>query len=395
MLKLRIIQAAKGDCLVLVYGTDPAHPRYMLIDGGPSGVYRPYLAPELARIRAAGGRLDHVVLSHIDDDHVRGLLDFLNAKRDGGWDLAIGELWHNTFSQTMGTERASQVADAMLEDMAASRGSDGQPDTLLMDLDARSINQGDKLTTLAEELEIPINPNFPPLEPTAGPRGLVCAETATKLLRLDGLTLRVAGPNRKNLARLRQEWDAWLAARTARGLDTSYANLSSLMFLVQTPNRKRILFTGDGRPDEVVDALTKARVLNSRIKQLQVDVLKLPHHGSIRNATPEFFRTIIATHYIISADGQHDNPDIETLRVLTDARKPDRQPYYIWITNETQSTVDFRAERPPSAEYRYRFVQLPYDTPAADQVLEIDLDAPDPAAKYPPLPGPYRPVKIS
>jgi hypothetical protein len=223
---------------------------------------------------------------------------------------------------------------------------------------------------------------------------LICADTVGQPLALTGLTVRVVGPTRENLQTLRKEWDKWLAKRAARDLDTSYANLSSVMFLVESPDHKRILFTGDGRGDEIIAALRKAGVLNDQVKTLEIDVLKMPHHGSIRNATLDFFKTITARHYVISANGENDNPDIETLCVLTDARKADGQPYFIWITNETESTCRFRTERPPSNVYRYRFVQLPYGLPAERQVLELDLDAPDPAAAYPPLPGPYRPVAI-
>ncbi len=80
--------------------------------------------------------------------------------------------------------------------------------------------------------------------------------------------------------------------------------------------------------------------------------------------------------------------------MLTDVRKADKQPYYIWITNETESTCTLRTERPRSEVYNYRFVQLPYGLPGDRQVLELDLDAADPAAAYPPLPGPYRPVAV-
>lgn len=397
MLKLRIVQAKEGDCLVLVYGTDPQNAHYMLIDGGPGGIFSPYLAPELKRIQAANGQIDQVVLSHIDNDHAIGLLNYFATLQEsagsGKW-LLPRELWHNTFSQMVAPQRAAQVAEAMVEDMAGSRDLEWEPDTFLMDLDpgARGLAEGDRLTRMADALNIPVNPGLPPLEPELGPQGFMCAETAKKALAFDGITLRVAGPTRKNLQRLRKEWDEWLGSRGERGLDTSYANLSSLMFLVKSKDGKRILFTGDGRPDEVVAALKRARAISSRTGKLKVDVLKLPHHGSIRNATPEFFQTVIAKHYVISANGKHDNPDINTLRVLTDIRKADGEPYYIWITNETPSTCDFRKERPPSDEYCYRFVQLPYDTPAAEQVLEIDLDLPDPAASYPPLPGPYTPV---
>jgi hypothetical protein len=395
MLKLRIVQAQKGDCLVLVYGTNKAH--YMLIDGGPGGVFETYLAPELKRIQAAGGQLDQVVLSHIDDDHAHGVLDFftdLRRPEKDGWELEVGQLWHNTFSQTVGAERALMVVDAIAEDMAQSRDLEEDLDTFLMDIDSRSIDQGDKLTRAAAALHVPVNPGFPPLDPKSGPQGLVCVDTAPTALEFDGITVQVAGPSKANLERLEAEWDAWLKKHGERALDTSYANLSSLMLLVTSRNGKKILFTGDGRGDEVLAAVNKAGLLDKATNKLEIDALKMPHHGSIRNATPEFFKTIVARHYVISADGENDNPDYDTLKLLTDVRKADKEPYCIWITNETDSTCRFRNERPPSDTYRYRFVQLPYGLPAEQQVLELDLDLADPAAAYPPLPGPYRPVAI-
>jgi beta-lactamase superfamily II metal-dependent hydrolase len=54
-----------------------------------------------------------------------------------------------------------------------------------------------------------------------------------------------------------------------------------------------------------------------------VDILKLPHHGSIRNVGPSFFERIIADHYVISANGRFGNPESETLELIVAARKDD------------------------------------------------------------------------
>jgi beta-lactamase superfamily II metal-dependent hydrolase len=50
-------------------------------------------------------------------------------------------------------------------------------------------------------------------------------------------------------------------------------------------------------------------------------VLKLPHHGSIRNASEAFFESITADHYIISANGKFDNPDKALLDMMADTVK--------------------------------------------------------------------------
>jgi hypothetical protein len=52
--------------------------------------------------------------------------------------------------------------------------------------------------------------------------------------------------------------------------------------------------------------------------KLHVDILKMPHHGSDRNIEPIFFRRITADHYVFSGNGEHGNPERETLQMLLD-----------------------------------------------------------------------------
>ena len=57
---------------------------------------------------------------------------------------------------------------------------------------------------------------------------------------------------------------------------------------------------------------------------MHVDVLKVPHHGSSNNLDDDFFERIIADHYVFSGDGEHGNPERETLEMLFKARGDDR-----------------------------------------------------------------------
>jgi glyoxylase-like metal-dependent hydrolase (beta-lactamase superfamily II) len=83
-----------------------------LIDGGPSNVYAPYLKPRLAQIHQArqlGDEeplpVDIVMVSHIDDDHINGLLDLTREQRTNMPDLRlrVGSLWHNSFDDLLNT----------------------------------------------------------------------------------------------------------------------------------------------------------------------------------------------------------------------------------------------------------------------------------------------------
>jgi beta-lactamase superfamily II metal-dependent hydrolase len=69
-----------------------------------------------------------------------------------------------------------------------------------------------------------------------------------------------------------------------------------------------------------------------------VDIFKVPHHGSARNVTREFFSEITADVYIISADGTYGNPDFETLGWIVETAREASRKIKIVFTNETDST---------------------------------------------------------
>jgi beta-lactamase superfamily II metal-dependent hydrolase len=102
-------------------------------------------------------------------------------------------------------------------------------------------------------------------------------------------------------------------------------------------------------------AVRSAKLLKNG--RLHVDLLKVPHHGSDRNVSTEFFRVITADHYVISANGEHGNPDVPTLKMLSDARQNDGKPYTVYMTNKLAKVDTFlrgeqNAGRNMQAAYR-------------------------------------------
>lgn len=359
--KLRVIQALHGDCLILEYGSHTDR-NYMLIDGGPSSVYENHLKGELTGIRELGGKLDLAILSHIDDDHINGLLDLLHEliqqRREGEQEtIAIGGLWHNSFGQTLG-ETVERGLARQMEASWIKRGS--MP---LVDIQARSIKQGHDLTASARGLRIPVNVEF-----RDTPDRLVCLENLDKPIQLANLKIRVVGPTHGTLKSLQVEWEKWLAKQkkaaelpaaeaeiVSRDLDKSVPNLSSIMLLVEGED-KTVLLTGDGRGDHLLEGLQQAKILKED-GTIHVNVFKLPHHGSARNVTPELFEHVTADMYVICADGTNDNPDFQTLEWLVQAAITQRRSFIIVATNETVSTKALVEKYNPS-RYSYKLMSI-------------------------------------
>jgi hypothetical protein len=99
-------------------------------------------------------------------------------------------------------------------------------------------------------------------------------------------------------------------------------------------------------------------------------VLKLPHHGSVRNVTEEFLTTVTADHYVMSANGKYDNPDLDTLKLLSKLRGD--APCTFHLTNPVPHAVKFfkSDQKKPGKKYKVNIRQDPA------RALLIDLGEP-------------------
>lgn len=218
------------------------------------------------------------------------------------------------------------------------------------------VSEGNRLRILAKKLRLAVNHGFTD--------DLVMLETSTQPIQLGPLTLRVIGPNRASLDALRVEWLKWLAKTEQKiasdptamtNSDKSVPNLSSIVLLAEC-DHKTILLTGDARSDHIVSGLDQAGLLTDG--KLHVDVMKVAHHGSDRNHTAKFFKTVTAGKYVISANGKDDNPDLKTLEWIVEAAHAAERPTEIIVTNATPTTKAIKASHKPS-DFGYQLTVKP------------------------------------
>lgn len=346
MFKLHAVQARFGDCLILEFGSK-AKPRFVLIDGGPPRCYEEALAPALESIVGAQGHLDLAVLSHVDNDHVIGLLDLFAAIEEDRANgvpsrTRIGQLWHNSFERSI--DRSGEISER-LQTVMALAGTVGVAMPLTTDA-FLGVREGYRLRTLASQLQIPVNKGF---------KNDLLTATVKTPIKFGPLTLHIVGPTEENLEELRQAWLTWLE-KTERDIpkkpssaahaDRSVPNLSSIVILATCEDRT-VLLTGDARGDHILAGLQQAKLL--RRGKLHADVLKLQHHGSNRNITPTFLETVTADTYVVSADGTYNNPDYDTLKWLLQAAKKQQREVEIVVTNPTASTQQLLKDFKPAS----------------------------------------------
>lgn len=322
-MELEALPAAKGDCLLLHHELD-GQKRLVLIDGGPGGVYPKTLKPRLLKLRKtriADGDIaeedplfiDLVIISHIDDDHINGILALLQDMSDGERRFRIGRIWHNSFATLLDAAPPQAIARVL------NQADDGDPDRHDLGMIIASVPQGNEVLKLAKKLGISVNPEFDskPMLATDG-----------KPHAIDGFQITVLGPMEAELKNLRKLYADWLkehdagtasiASLIASFKDTSVPNLASIVLLIEKDGQ-RFLLTGDARGDKIMKAAKELNLLHAD-QTLPVDIFKVPHHGSDRNNAANCFRMFPAPHYVFSGDGHHGNPERETFVYLVEAR---------------------------------------------------------------------------
>ena len=231
-MRLRVFFAGDGDCLLLTTGDG----RHVLVDGGRTAPFRANARPVLADLATAGEQVDLLVVSHIDADHIAGVISLL--KEVAAWevhDYQVGEggnpthpepatprpprvvgLWHNAWRAQLGdlegpvAALASYTAEAL---SLASGEVDDETGAARLALDslsglAESINDGVTLLRLADD-ETPVARN------AAFGHGLVLLQSPVHVEQVGSATLQVLGPAEIHLKKLREEWRAWIARQPA------------------------------------------------------------------------------------------------------------------------------------------------------------------------------------
>lgn len=359
LFSLEIIPAKKGDCLLLHYGT-VIDPKLMIIDGGPRGVYGSRLKPRLQELAASRQRplaVDVVMVSHSDDDHIHGILDLTSEELQRDSDsqvrlLTVQSLWHNSFADVV-KQPSSAIKDKFtnnfgeaslsstsVSDVEVERLEDQLPEPLSHETlehfhDAlkvlASLPQGDALAADARGLGWETNLEFD--------NELILQKDGNPALELiGGLKATIVGPLPADVEAVRKVYAETVANTDPKGstsalaayADPSVTNLSSIVVLFEVSG-KRMLLTGDARGDKILEGLEACGLMGIG-GTMNVDVLKVPHHGSSNNFERDFFSRVRADHYVFSGDGEHGNPERETMEMLLDARGMDE--FTIHLTYE-------------------------------------------------------------
>lgn len=300
MLRIEMLPAGHGDSLLLEFGDDAA-PHRVLIDAGPFYAYRSF-AQRISDIASSGQRLELFVITHIDTDHIDGAIKLLGAAPSG---IVLRDIWFNGWEHLLpGRKRKKErgpvqgeMLQALIDDNKLSWNAAFDGEAVSAEkgrlLPVRTLDGGLTLTLLSPEWSelINLNPDWETEVIAAGLEPGSREKALEKLRKSPRYRPRRAGPrNIRELAAARFEEER------------SKTNASSIAFLAEYGG-KTCLFAADAQPYRLVDSI---RILlgQRRERRLKVDVVKLSHHGSRGNTSPELLSLLDCKHFLISTNGQ-------------------------------------------------------------------------------------------
>jgi len=314
-MKVKFLKASKGDCFLISFEDEMKVLRNILIDGGVKETYFDSsnnldgdLKLEIDRLKKNNEKIDLLILSHIDNDHILGLLKWFEMDRNAF------EFIGNTLFNS-----GKLIAEYLKE-----------PENPDLELGLNVFNTTYTGVNQAIDFEKYL------LEHKIWNRKVVCAGNE---LDENGINIKILSPTKEQLLKLLKEYknitkdNSYTGSSTKdwknslkdlindeksnykKPRDNSPKNQSSISFILTINNRK-FLFLADAPSEQIVKELHSLGY--NKENPLKIEFMKVSHHGSKNNTSNEILQIIKTNHYLISTDSScHGHPDKRTLaRIL-------------------------------------------------------------------------------
>jgi beta-lactamase superfamily II metal-dependent hydrolase len=322
-MEIRFLSVGCGDGICIRFFGEDGSYHNILIDGGTEkgDKYERSLKKEIIAINERKEKIDLWIITHIDDDHIGGILRFVKDQAlFKEIDLSATRFWFNY--------------------------SDVDYDTGISPDNFKSVKQGIRLREL--------------LKQKAFLQQFITDEL--QVINFFGVKFSILSPNRQKFEDLALEWkkeEIKIIEKNAASFkgteendhetkiedfdleleesDTSTANASSIAFILEY-KAKKLLFTADAHPHILENAMSQLGYSDEN--KLYVEYMQVPHHGSKFNTSDGLLKMISCFNYIISADGfKHNLPNKKALARIIKFNKEKATNFFITEMNSVTRSI--------------------------------------------------------
>ena len=281
-IKFEFLKAGNGDCILI----STSEGTNILIDGGLTSTY-----DDIKTKLRTKKTLDLVVLTHVDNDHICGLIALLRKSEENR--KKINTLWFNSFESIY-------VDDESTDNIGASQGILFEK---LIQKYKHILHKGDIYLRDSKEMNI------------------YSIKQDIKLILLS--------PLKCDLEKFKIDWQEdkekmkakFCNGRRSENISSSYKdtdssinNRTSIAFIFKY-REDNYLFLGDAHIDVINDSLQELGY--SKTNRLKLKFVKLSHHGSEKNINRTFLDLIDCQQFVILTNGtKFNHPSKCTLELI-------------------------------------------------------------------------------
>ncbi|MEK3717415.1 AVAST type 1 anti-phage system MBL fold metallo-hydrolase Avs1a [Paenibacillus sp. FSL R7-0333] len=377
-IKIEVFPALEGDCLLI--RINDQQKTNILIDGGFSETYHDYLKPRLLQMSKDGEELSLVVITHVDKDHIEGIIELFkeNGAADNPKIIPIKEVWHNSYRHLnfLNQKKKEELDknEIIILNGITSKSSiirSGRKDEPNKDISAKD---GSTLARLLYGGKYNWNRLF-------NNTAINCDEKEYISLTSE-INIQLLSPNTEKLKKLEKNWikelrkskydfklnenklfdDAYefyllslhdenddkesvdISGKQVKvsldnllkkklSTDNSVVNGSSISFVLEYKQYK-LLFLADAHPSIILENIQ--RLVSEKEYTPFFDMIKVSHHGSYRNTSVELLSLIDSPIYLFSTNGrQNEHPNMETLARIISRKSIKRRLIFNYpVSNE-------------------------------------------------------------
>lgn len=293
-MKIKFLKAGTGDCIIINHNSIN-----ILIDGGNESTY---LISEYYEIKSRSEKINYLIVTHHDDDHIKGILDLFKEIETRNEDPIIENVIFNSPRKIL--NKIEKIDESNLLSYKQA-----------YELEKYLIQHpGIKWNTSLDKkgLEIEIN----------------------KIFDDSNLSMKIFSPNKDILQKYasskgayltsdhRCDWGVSLSSLNKfiddKSQDKSSSNKTSIVVLLTYMNNN-YFFTGDVTPirlSEIIDEIRDEKEF------IDFELMKLPHHASYRSLNSEILKKIKCKKFVVSTNSRkHYLPNKKSFLKIINNRK--------------------------------------------------------------------------
>lgn len=316
--EILILKAYHGDCILIKTFDAKNSPFNILIDGGTATTFDFSLRAELQKLTT----IDLLILTHIDSDHIGGIIKFLkNSIFDK---IEVKKYWincRNLIAAGSSSDNISYGEAKNLEELLIDKKENRSKfDQVITTQSSVNVFNGLTFTVLSPTPEIieKINVDWKDL-----------SEEYQKKLKNVPITGAIFSQVSKGtLVDLSNQ-----AFTPQKTIENDIFNSSSIALLIEGQDFS-FLSLADSRPEVIIPRLQEL-LYNDTDNKLKADYVKISHHGSKNNTSTELLDLIDSDNFIISTNGGNlstKHPDREVIaRIIYHPKRNEKNPRTIYF----------------------------------------------------------------